>query len=378
MADHAFLAPSSASIWGPGGCPAHPRMAQQFPEDGENEAAREGTAAHEYIAAIIRDGEILDAASNGHPITDEIVECVADITAAMQRVIARDGVRWAVEQRVEMVDVHAENWGTADFIAVDPRKKCVWVFDYKHGHKDVPAFENWQLLDYAVGAAAFYKVQIDDEWIFDLRVYQPRSYHGDGPVKRWTINGGELVDYRHQLAAAAVEATKPDAPMATGEHCDYCPARHACPALQRVGGRLVDMSLQGLPNELTPADAGVALRMLNAASDRLKALQTGLAAQVEAAIRDGQIVPGWSFQQGYGREKWTIPAEDVFAIGDAQGVDVRKPPEAITPAQAVKKGFDATVKKAYSEKPIGAKKLVAVDSKDVRKAFTTKGSNTDE
>lgn len=376
MVGACFLAPSSAGVWGPGGCPAHPRMAARYPETEESEEAREGTAAHEYVSAMIGDGEVLEVACNGHPITQDIQDCAERMIEDAHRVTNREAVEWYVEKRLDMPDT--QNFGTAGFIAIDRTAKCVWVWDYKHGHKDVAAFENWPLINYAVGAARLFSLATMRDWIFDLRIYQPRSYHGDGPAKRWVVNADELATYSRRLTDAATEAMKPDAPTRTGGHCVYCPARHACPALQQVAASAMDLSMKGMPNELTPANAGVALRMIEDAAKRLDALHTGIAAQVEAAIRGGKTVPGWSLEQGYGRERWSVDADLVFAMGDAQGVNVRKPPEPVTPAQAVKKGFDDTVKDIYSEKPTGAMKLARVDSKSVRMAFTTQGSNDNE
>ena len=88
-----------------------------------------------------------------------------------------------------------------------------------------------------------------------------------------------------------------------------------------------------------------------------------------AAIRKGEPATGWTLEQGYGREKWTQPVADVLALGAALGYDLAKPQEAITPAQARKKGIDDAVISAYSEKPKGEMKLRPLDEKSIRKAF---------
>lgn len=70
------------------------------------------------------------------------------------------------------------------------------------------------------------------------------------------------------------------------------------------------------------------------------------------------MLQGWMLEQGFGREAWTVTPEEVFALGDMMGVDLRKKPEAITPAQARKLGLDEDVSKAYSKRPPGEVKLV--------------------
>lgn len=370
--DHAYLAPSSASIWGPGGCPAFPRMAKLYPDQGDDAAAREGEAAHHWLTETIRDRPspaVGSLAPNGHPITDEMLECG---TAMMMDVFALrtvPGLRWAVEQTVRMPRIHAENWGRCDFGAVDEAARVLYVWDYKYGHRYVDVFENWQLVDYAEGLAGLFGVLLDTSWTVDARIYQPRSYHADGQVKRWEYPGHKHHGYAETLRNAALAATQPDAPMSTGDHCSYCPARHACPALQRAGGVAIDMSLQAVPHELTPANAGLLLRTVQAARERLEDLETGLTEQVKAAVRGGANDTGWELQQGYGRERWTQPAADVIAMGQALGKDLAKPLEPITPNQARKLGIDAAVISAYSEKPPGEFKLRPLDGRQVRKAF---------
>ena len=367
---HAFLAPSSASTWGPGGCPAHPRMAAAFPEDGDTLEAREGQAAHYYVTetALGASVPVGMPAPNGHPVTEEMVECGEAMLSDIQW-LGADSI--FIEQHVTMPRVHPTlNWGRADMIGCSHARRTIYAWDYKFGHGYVDAFENWQLVDYGEGAVDFFGVDHPAGWTLDFRIYQPRSFHADGPVKRWTVKGDRFLELVDQLSVAAHAAVQPDAPMVVGKHCHHCPARHACPALQAAGGLSMDISLRGVPHELTPANAGLALRMVRTARERLEDMETGLEAQILASIRKGVAVPGWDAVQGYGRERWIAPVDEVIALGDLLGEDFRKPPEAITPAQArKKKGVDEAVISVYSEKPPGEIKLKPISGKDVRKAF---------
>lgn len=369
---HAFLAPSSAGVWGPGGCPASPRMAQAFPEDGETQEAREGEAAHWWMAEAVEGREWPEGsqAPNGVPTTAEMAECAERMVADIRALLPDMMVSHVLEERVHMPQIHPTlNWGRVDFGAINVDTRTLYAWDYKFGHGYVDVFENWQLVDYIVGIANHFGVTITPEWTIDMRIYQPRSFHEDGPVKRVTIGGARFLELQAMLAAAAHEAAQPDAPMRTGAHCEHCPARHACPALRKVGGLAVDMSLRGVPSELSAVNAGLALRTIRTARERLEDLETGLEAQIMAAIRKGEPATGWTLEQGYGREKWTQPVADVLALGAALGHDLAKPQEAITPAQARKKGIDEAVISAYSEKPKGEMKLRPLDEKSIRKAF---------
>jgi hypothetical protein len=86
-------------------------------------------------------------------------------------------------------------------------------------------------------------------------------------------------------------------------------------------------------------------------------------------LRGGTRIPFFSAQHASGRERWKVPVGEVFALGEMLGVPVRKPPEAITPAQARKAGIDAGVIQAYAETPKGALKLVRVDDDAAKLAF---------
>lgn len=370
---HAFLAPSSAGTWGPGGCPGSPRMAQAFPEDEETQAAREGEAAHWWMEEAVRgrDHPEYTEAPNKVPVTAEMIDGAASMVADIRKLLVETGtVKWLLEASVKMPQIHPTlNWGRCDFGGVDTVNKVIYVWDFKFGHGYVDVFENWQLVDYVLGVVNYLQVIPDASWSVDMRIYQPRSFHEDGPVKRWSVPWSQFLPYVERLRLAAVEATQPDAPLRTGDHCDYCPARHACPALRAVGGVAVDRSLQGVPAALSAENAGLALRTIRTARERLEALETGLEAQIYAALRAGETRTGFELYQGFGREKWTQPVEDIVAMGSMFGKSLAKPAEAITPAQARKLGIDEAVISAYSEKPKGEMKLRPLDDKSIRKAF---------
>lgn len=369
---HAFLAPSSAAMWGPGGCPGYPTMAAKYPEDGERPEAREGTAAHHYLAEALmgRDlPQVGDLAPNGHPITQEMIDCAQGL---IDDVFAFDLDRpLQVEQRIYMPSVHPSlNWGTADAFGINLEHKTVYIWDYKYGHRYVDPFENWQLVDYIAGVFRHFSVIPTDEWRIRAVVYQPRCYHSGGTLKVWNTTGARFLDLIGKLALAAAEAGQPDAPLHTGDYCNDCSARHACPALLRAGGPALDLSMRTTPHDMAPEAMALELSYIKTALSRLEALESGLEAQVMAAIRSGKRVPFFKIGHTEGREGWTVPAEEVFSLGDMFGKDLRKLPEPITPNQARKLGVDGTVISAYSTRSPGKAKLEPFDDNSARKAFT--------
>ena len=86
-------------------------------------------------------------------------------------------------------------------------------------------------------------------------------------------------------------------------------------------------------------------------------------------MRRGMRVPHWTLSPGQSREKWVKGDAEVILLGKMLGIDLAKPVEAITPAQAKAKGATAEVIAAYSFRPPAALKLTLDDGADARKVF---------
>lgn len=103
------------------------------------------------------------------------------------------------------------------------------VYDYKHGQGVVVEVEdNSQEMYYALGIAH------DVGWAFDeleLCIIQPRAPHADGPVRRWVTTAARLRQFEAELREAAIRTADPEAPLAAGDWCGFCPAAAFCPAL---------------------------------------------------------------------------------------------------------------------------------------------------
>ena len=125
-----------------------------------------------------------------------------------------------------------------------------------------------------------------------------------------------------------------------------------------------------LPVELTPQNMGVQLSIIQRARKQLEYLESAFEEQVKSSIRSGKMVPGWSVESSYGREKWAKPIDEVLALGDMMGQDLRKPLDAITPAQAKKLGVDVELVKAYSERPNTGLKLVTDKNNKAKEVFS--------
>lgn len=352
-------------------------MQQRHPEDEDGPEAREGTAAHFYAteAVLGRVWPVGTLAPNGHPIDDEMVrEGQSFIDACRQSIAAHPNGTWRVEQKLTMHGrIHPDCEGTPDFFMLDMSQNYVEVADFKYGHGYVEVFRNSQIaFCYVDGVAEAFELT-DDE--FDAltvvaRVVQPRNYNAPGPVRTWQTDGLTIRRHVAALAVAARKAKQPNAPTQTGDHCRHCTARHDCGAFLAVADRVLDMAGSSLPLDLSPAAIGAQLRMIDIGSARLKALRDGIDAQGMALARQPGGLPGWRIGYGQARERWLQPFEEVVALGDAFGVDLRKPAEAVTPKQARDLGVDATVIAAYSIKPSGKATLVRADTTAAERVFS--------
>lgn len=334
-------------------------------DEGDTDASREGTAAHEVAARLAEHGELMPVgslASNGVAVTEEMVEGAELWADTLAPTSGGD-----FEKQIECMYVHRECYGTPDY-AHGPEMGTLYVSDYKFGHRYVSAFENWQLIAYAIGRMPSYLPTVR----VVLQIVQPRSYHRDGPVREWVLTGAELRDYAGTLHAACAAAEQPDAQCVTGSQCYQCPARHVCEAALHMEQSALYLSGSTIPLDATVEAKAVRLRQIRRAADHLKQMESGISESLTDAIHRGVSVPGFTLKAGSGREGWTRPVEEVVALGACMGVELGKP-AVITPNQARKAGLSPDIVAAYSERSAGEVKLVETDMQRFAAIFSRGG-----
>lgn len=378
-AAHAYLPPSSAACWV--ACAFWPTMNARYPELEPSEESKEGTAAHWAAGELINESPIAvgQVTPDGWILDEEMVEA-AELYAEevlhylIEAESVPDGVSspvFQVEQRVQIPAVDPHNWGTPDAWLFDGATLRIW--DFKFGHGFVDAFENWQMIDYACGILDYLGVDgLQDQNIkVVMTVVQPRNYHPDGPIRRWSLRASELRPYFNRLHNAAGAALRPDPTATPGTpQCDHCPGVTSCRANREAAYKIADR-MRGHIDQLEPDAVGVELRYLERAKKLLDSRIEGLRTEAEAHLRNGGRVSHYRLEPTYGRLAWTQPVDAVVALGDALGVNLRKPLDVITPTQA-KKLIDESVIKAYSERPNGAMSLAATDDNQAQKIFGRK------
>lgn len=357
-------------------CPQSVTWELMSPDTGDDSDARDGEAAHWAAAELIagRPIDIGQIAPNGVVLTHEMclgADVMFNDVAKRLREFGLAPSQGQCEQRVAIPRVGPGHFGTPDYRILVERPGqpfLLLLWDFKFGHRPVEVFENPQLIDYIAGCC---------EGIHDLypgvdveaAIVQPRSFHRDGPVRRWKTKLSDLRVHINISAGAYAEAFDHAPRTRVGPECRDCKARLKCTALQRAGLAAMDQAESTTPHDITPAEAGRELQMLERAEQLIQARKAGLEAMVEQALRRGEPVAGWMLAAGESREKWTVPAEQVIAMGKAMRLGLGKPIEAITPRQARDAGLDPAIVAQISTRPPAGLKLIKDDGSAARKAF---------
>lgn len=372
MSEHAPIAPSAGARTV--ACPGSVKLEALYPDE-ESDASREGTAAHWALAEVLNGraiavGQVTDA---GFVLTQEMIEGAEDVLRRVHALCAEynEQPQMYVEQRMAAPRIHAQCWGTPDLVLWFPYARVLAVPDYKFGHGWVEVFENWQLIAYATAAMETIGLDGLTEQGVTVRamIAQPRSYHPDGAIREWKVPATDLRPYVNRYAEAAAEALGDSPQLRVNPECQNCKARHACPALQAHGLKSIDRSREAVPFDLPAHAAGIELADLRRAIKLLQARETGLAVQVESMLKAGTRVPFWGVEHVPGKLAWTVPDDQVLALGAISGASLAQPVKPITPTQARdRKLIDPVVLAAVAKRGSSAQ-LVMRDDDSARKVF---------
>jgi hypothetical protein len=373
MNDHAYLPPSAAHTWSK--CAQWASMNARYPQPASAEAD-EGTAAH-WVAWEILEGRPRnkgDKAPNGQIVTDEMLDGGDLIVDLIRKRIQIFGMNPVIEQPIN-VPFGTGNFGTPDVWAVSSDYRHIEIIDYKFGHRFVDEYFNPQGLCYLAGIVDQLSDQLKVGWSIleqsltvAFTVVQPRCFYKGEPVRTHSFKLSEVRPYFNQLANMAEAATVAEPIATTNPHCGDCPGRQACSALQEAAYSDAEFATSRTPLDLSPAAAGLELKLLQRALERLEARVEGLKELTIVNLRSGKQVPYFHLEQGRGRAQWNVPDGQVIEIGKLFGKDLSKP-GLITPSQAIKAGIDESVIKGYSSSQSTSFKLIADDPADARKVF---------
>ena len=206
-----------------------------------------------------------------------------------------------------------------------------------------------------------------------LHIIQPRSFHRLR-IRSWRVKASDLRPYFNTLETAEYEAMQDTTLCKPNPECAYCLGRHACEALQRSALTSADVAELNTPFNLSPSSLGNELRYLRRTAELLDARITGLQEQATATIKQGQRVPFFKLESNPGGKRWKVSNEEIAALGELLGHDLKKPVQVVTPNQAIKAGVPEDIIKQYVEIKPGAFKLELDNGDAARKVFH-KGKN---
>jgi hypothetical protein len=359
------LSPSSAARRV--ACPGSYQLGKNYPDE-ESPAAREGIAAHWVASEVLRNRQLIvgDLTPNSEIITQEMLDGAAIYT---EHINSKVGIP-QIEERLWIYSIHPNCWGTPDCWKFDKETGNLNIWDYKFGHGYIEVFENYQLVEYVAGIIDLLNLGIHDELInVHMHIVQPRHFQPDGKIRTWSTTVLALRPYFNILKNTEALAMESHAPLNVSPACNYCRARHACPALREASLTRIDVSKSATPVDLNAEELGTELKYIQHAIRLLQARETGLSQQAISLIKSGKHVPNFILDQGYGREEWAISAEEILILGKLNDIDLSKPLETVTPKQAVAKGLPETVVKQYSKVEKRELKLKQLDEMLARKLF---------
>lgn len=389
-----MIRPSGSHEWYH--CAGSQRMQQGLPPD-DSDDTKEGIAAHWLAVQIItpyikpnmelatEDKFVGTLAPNDVLIDAEMWQGVVDYITDVLAYCNSTGLLRSinVEKRIDIDTIFPGMKGTPDCWIYNPYDVELIIWDLKYGYGEVTAFENPALMNYAAGILVLLKVDgiSDQELTVKMRIYQPRSYHSEGPMREWVVKASELRPYFNKLRTAAIKAMVGNDPCTPGNHCRHDKGRFRCESLQKTVYNVIDVSRGPVPVELKGNDLALEYRLLKHAYTLLEYRLNGIEAQVKSTILDGKQLPGSRILETYGRQRWkkNVDTKKVLMMCDVMGVDVRKPDNLDTPKQALTKfnkkakelnlELDATVINQYTEIPFKGYKVIDDDGSHLREAF---------
>jgi hypothetical protein len=363
MAKHSKLPASSCERWW--NCPGSVHACEHLPNPPSKYSA-EGTVAHalaeealskpkasieKYIGTVrVQDGFEIE-------VTEEMVDHVNDyVNYVREHIVPGTHVRF--EERVELQEVNAVLFGTADCVIVHPFDK-IEIFDLKYGQgKRVSAWQNKQLMYYALGVALK-----EDVTKFAVHICQPRVEDGftkfEGTIE--DLNAFEL-----ELKCKAEIALFKDAPLVPGDWCKatFCPNRTACKALAGLTKELVGKDFDTVPavDILTVEQIQRVLKY----EDTVKDWMARVKDHAKELMVQGVEIPGFKVVESLGNAKWVSEEAIVAEFGDEFG-DALYEKSLVSPAKfeklAGKKRLGPSFRDDYTQRTVTGYKIVGADEK---------------
>lgn len=295
---HSKLSPSASSRWMT--CPGSVHLEPDIKGERSSVYAEKGTAMHyvsdDCLSKGLEPKSFLGKTVNGQIITPDMVEIVQ---VYVNYIESLSGKKF-YEEKVTLVEVINDCWGTADAIVVEG--SLMRVIDLKTGGGVlVEAENNTQLLCYALGAYLKYAPAYDIDTI-TLTIVQPPK----GNIDSWTISLEELMVFAEALKTAyASIQNEPTKFVMSDKACRWCHVKTQCPEMKRVANEaaVIDFKVMDLDSveEWLPK-----LPMLSSFIEAVEA-------KAKDTLLSGGLIPGWKVVEGRKTRGWTdVPKAEMW------------------------------------------------------------------
>lgn len=321
-------------------CPGSIRLIASLgpQERSSSPAAERGTAMHEVAAACLRQHssainigqvkEIADLLSieTGYVCEQGDLEMILDYYSLCHEIRLSGGFKLFIEHPVDLAWISPMIRGTLDFGFISTNLKTLYIGDLKTGFKPVSAFDNEQLMLYALGIIGQYNTWgvekvvmfIAQPNLLDWRENQSVMLVSD--LRKWE---------REVLTPAYAASLKEDAPLCPGDsQCQYCLAKGVCST--RAASMLPSV-VQDYSSPLPPAET-LAPDQIAEILDKTAQFRTWLDsvwAYAEEGSRTGRLeIPGYGVTESKGRKSrsWTEEASlSISLMYGFEAFDLKSP-----------------------------------------------------
>lgn len=333
-------------------CAGYMYLEVEEPEGGE--PAKEGTAAGEYLQALLENRPIGLMASNKVAFNEDMKFYLPPIaqdifSIARTPPLCETRIDWQTRSGIWIRGQY-----DASFEADGDR---LYIDDLKFGWAIVDVKENWQLIGYAIGEV-IRRAKAFREIVF--RIHQPRPHHEDGSTREWVISYAQLLEYKEKIELRMIELANGRKDFQTSDKCKYCKGTaEACTAFSRLFYRSLEVSTEFYQDSLTNEEVAQALDRIKRAQEVIKIKLDSLVELGNARIKKGGIIPGYVPVNTYSHREWK-PGVTPDSLKVMTGLDVIEK-VFMSPAKAEKLGISKKLVEQLSSTRLSGVKLEKKD-----------------
>jgi hypothetical protein len=274
----------------------------------------------EYIGDWFLDRELTE---------EDFRSCIEPALIDLDRLMTEYGGGFRVlgnEMRVTFPGIPGA-FGTTDLLIGND--KWTILVDYKFGANEVTAVVKDEQGEYVNAQLQFYLAasintapKLFTKKRFAVAIIQPRVLDGE-TLTHTAVSRKEVSIFVEDLAATVAVAVGPSPPLATGDHCKWCPAFAICPK-QSEAVFSINALGEIQPAIPVPADSddgsyGDFLAKAKRISDMFKGYAKEIDDQLHRYLEGGGHVPGWKLKYREKLRKWNddenLVAKELEGLG---------------------------------------------------------------